>query len=243
MIRKREYAYKIMIHEGTKESRLQRMSMRLRLGFSICLALVGHLRVGRRGIEDSLALPSGAGVGATHSSHLDHLIVLVPEIAFAACCAHDPWWQNASHELVRPGLLVHLSGWDDTTARGLLDDPDGGVDDGVGNDATDETVGNGVGERHDGEGDERGDGVARVAPVNCGSGLAHHGADDDEGAAGGPGRDGREDRGEEDGDEEAEARDYGGDTSFAAFGDAGTGFDEGGYGGQAKEGTDCDAEG
>ena len=220
------------------------MTMRLRLGISIRLILLGqHLSVGgRRRIKDILALPCGAA-GAAHSSHLHHLIVLVPEITLAARRAHDPRRQYASNELVRPGLLVYLSGWDPAAARGLLDDPDGGVKDGIGDDAADEAVGDGVGEGHDGEGDEGRDGVAGVAPVNCGRGLAHHRADDDEGAAGGPGRDGGEDRGEEYGNEEADARDDGGDASLAAFGDAGTGFDEGGYGGEAEEGADCDAEG
>lgn len=218
------------------------MTMRLRLCISILLVLLRHLHGWCCGIEVTLGLPHGAFVAA-HRSHLNNLIVLAPEITLAACRAHDPRRQDASNELVRPGLLVNLSGWNTAATRNLLDDPDGGVDDGVGDNAANETVGDGVGEGHDGEGDECRDGVTGVAPVNHRRGLAHHGADDDEGAASGPGWDGGEDRGEEDGDEEADARSDGGKTGFAAFGDSSTGFDKGSYRGEAEQGADCDAEG
>lgn len=157
--------------------------------------------------------------------------------------ALDPRRQNTTWELVRPGVFEVLVGRPDFSAGGLLDEPDGGVDEDVSYDAGDEAVGDAVRERHHGDGQERGDGVAHVVPVDFGGGFDHHGADDDERAAGGPGWNGSEDGREEDGDEEAEAGGDGCEARGAAFGDAGAGFDESGDGRAAEEGADGDAEG
>lgn len=145
------------------------------------------------------------------------LIVRLPEVLLAVRSALDPRRQDTSRELVSPGVFEVFVGGLDAAAGDLLDQPDGGVDEDVRDDADDEAVGDAVGERHHGDGEEGGDGVAHVAPVDFGGGFGHHGADDDERAAGGPGRDRGEDGREEDGDEEAEAGHDGCETCCSAF--------------------------
>jgi hypothetical protein len=171
------------------------------------------------------------------------ILVLVPEILLAVRGTHNPWWEDAANKLVGPWLLEFLSRWDDAATGHLLEDPDDGVEDGVGDDTGDETVGDGVGEWHNGERDESRDGVTRVAPVDDGGSLAHHGSDDDQSTASSPWRDGGEDRCEEDGDEEADSGGDSGETGLATFGDTSTRLDESGDGGEAEEGADGDTEG
>lgn len=171
------------------------------------------------------------------------LVILSPEVSLAVCSAFDPRRQNSAGKLVRPRVLEVLVGGFEAAAGGLFDEPDGGVDEDVRDDASDEAVGDAVGEGHHGDGQESGDRVAHVVPVDLGGGFHHHGSDDDERAAGGPGRDGGENWREEDGDEEAEAGRDGCETCRAAFRDAGAGFDEGGNWGAAEERADCYAEG
>ena len=73
-----------------------------------------------------------------------------------------------------------------------------------GADASNDTIGNGVGEGHDGDGKEGGDGLDGVAPLDVLDVLHHQGAHQDEGGARGVGGDGGQDGGEEEGDEIAE---------------------------------------
>ena len=134
-------------------------------------------------------------------------------------------------------------GRDDAAARGLGDEPDGRVEHDVGAHAGNQAVSDGVAKGHDGDGDEGRDGVAQVGPVDLDDGADHHGADQDEHAARGPGRDGGEDGREEDGDEEAEPRRHGRQARLAALADARAGLDEGGHGGRAEEGADGDGDG
>ena len=58
-----------------------------------------------------------------------------------------------------------------------------------------DAVGDAVRKRHEDDGDEGGDGLARVHPVDVRTVLEHQGADDDDGGAGGVGRDARKDGG------------------------------------------------
>ena len=60
-------------------------------------------------------------------------------------------------------------------------------------DPPDDAVGDTVGERHEDDGDEGGDALAGVHPVDVGTVLEHQGAHDDDGGAGGVGRDARKD--------------------------------------------------
>jgi hypothetical protein len=171
------------------------------------------------------------------------LILWPPEVFLSMRSALDPRRQNSAWQLVRPGVFEVLVGGFNAAARSFLDDPDGGVDEDVRDDAGNEAVGDAVSEGHHGDGQEGWDGVAHVRPVDFGGGFNHHGADDDESAAGGPRRDGGEDGREEDGDEEAEAGCDCGKAGGAAFGNASAGFDEGGDGRAAEERADGDAEG
>ena len=136
-----------------------------------------------------------------------------------------------------------LVGGGDLAPGDGLDDPDERVDDDVAADTGDETVGDGVREAHDGDGEESRHGVAHVAPVDLGDGANHHGSDQDENAARGPGRDRREDGREEDGDEEADTRRHGRNARLATFADTCTRLDEGGDGGGSEDGADSDTDG
>ncbi|KND92520.1 hypothetical protein TOPH_02772 [Tolypocladium ophioglossoides CBS 100239] len=170
-------------------------------------------------------------------------VILAPKVLFALEEADHPGREEATGDAPRPVLLLVDVGGNDATAAGKLDEPDHGVDEDIRADTTDEAVGDGEGKGHEGDGEEGRDGVAHVLPVDLSDGAGHHGADEDEDAAGGPGRDGGEDGSEEDGDEEADAGDHGGHARFAALGDASTGLDEGGDGGHAEDGADGDADG
>lgn len=171
------------------------------------------------------------------------VLVLLPEILLALGQPRQPRRQNATGDLVRPGLLHVLIRGNDATARDLFNNPDGRVQHNVRADAANQAVGNGVGKRHEGDGDEGGDAVAQVLPVDLGDVEGHHAAHQNQHAAGGPGRDGGEDGREEDGDEEADAGRHGCQARFASLADTRAGLDKGGDWGRAKEGADGDADG
>jgi hypothetical protein len=202
-----------------RAARTAPLTARLALGINRTLSLLRLLEL--QGVR--LAVNGTAG----RATRL--LIILPPEVPLSVRGALNPRRQNPARQLVSPGVFEVLVGGLDAAAGSLLDDPDGGVDEDVRDDARDEAVGDAVRERHHGDGQERRDGVAHVVPVDFGGGLDHHGADDDERAAGGPGRDGSKDGREEDGDEEAEAGGDGCEACGAAFGDARAGFDESCY--------------
>ena len=142
-----------------------------------------------------------------------------------------------------PGVLKLLVLGHEATTGSLLDDPHEGVHEHVHADTGDEAVGDGVGEGHEGNAYEGGNGVAHVLPVDVRDSADHHGADQDKHAAGGPWRDRSEDGGEENGDEEAETSRHGSETGLATFTDTGTGLDEGSDGGSTEKSTDGDTDG
>lgn len=147
---------------------------------------------------------------------VDHLIRL-PKVLFALGGADQPRRKQSALQTPGPRFLELFVLGHDLAAGRFLDDVDCGVDEYVGHDAGDEAVGDAVGEGHDGDGEKGRDGVAHVAPVDVCGGLGHEGTDDDESAAGSPGRDGRKDGGEEDGDEKAKTGHHGRDTGLSAF--------------------------
>ena len=64
----------------------------------------------------------------------------------------------------------------------------------VGDDTQQDTVGNAVGQRHHDDGDEGGNGLAIVVPVDALDGRHHHHAHDDEGGSGSGAGNGQEQR-------------------------------------------------
>ena len=171
------------------------------------------------------------------------VVVLPPPVALPPEQPHHPPRKNAARDLVRPGLLEVLVFRSDAPSAHDFDEPDGRVEQDVREHAGDQAVGDRVCERHDRQSQKRGDRVPDVPPVDVGGDLGHHGADEDERAARGPRRDRREDGREEDGDEEAEARDHGGDARRTALGYARAGLDKGRDRRHAEERADGDAEG
>lgn len=86
------------------------------------------------------------------SRHNTSLVVIrMPEILLTPGCTLEPRWEDAARKFVRPELLVFLVFGFDAFAGDLLDDPDARVEEDVGADACDETVGDAVGEGHDGD--------------------------------------------------------------------------------------------
>ena len=95
----------------------------------------------------------------------------------------------------------------------------------IGDDADQDTVGDRVRERHEGDRQERRDAAAVVLPVDAGHGRHHHDADDDQGRGGRGARDREEDRREEQREAEADGDREGGEAGAAAVADAGGAFD------------------
>ena len=146
------------------------------------------------------------------------LFVLAPEILLPPGCSLDPWRDYAAGELVGPMIrLGILVGRLNASARSLFNHPHNHIQRDVAEDARDKPVGDAVGERHDGDGQEGRDRIAVVLPVDFRRGFGHQGADNDQGAPCGPGRDGGEDGSKEDGDEEADACHAGCEACLAAF--------------------------
>lgn len=153
-----------------------------------------------------------------------------------------PAWDDAA-KVRGPGVLELLVLGHDATSGNLLDGPDEGVNEHVHADTSDKTVGNRVGEGHEGNAHEGGNGVAHVLPVDIRHSADHHRADQDKDAAGGPRGNRSKDGSEENGDEEAEASRHGCKTSLATLTDTGTGLDEGSDGGSTEKSTDGDTDG
>ena len=174
---------------------------------------------------------------------LGHLVLRPPELLLALAQTHDPRREEAAGDAPRPWLLVLEVVGRDLAPGHHLDQPHHRVEANVAAHAGDEAVGDGVGEGHDGDGQEGRHGVAQVLPVHVDDGRGHHATDQDEDAARGPRRDRGEDGREEDRDEEAKSRDDGRQTRLAALGDTGAGLDKGRHGRGAEEGADGDAYG
>jgi len=134
----------------------------------------------------------------------------------------NPQGHETTLHLPRPRLSVLLIGGNDSSTARNLNQPDSGVDDHVADDTCNQAVRDAVCERHHSQCDEGGEGVAEIAPVDVLRGHGHHGPDNDERAARGPGWDGCKDRREENGDEEADSSRHSCETGLAAFGNSGT---------------------
>ena len=183
--------------------------------------------------------------GATFASGLRNTLSLwvrLPEALLSAGEPLHPWGKEAALETPSPGLLLILVGWYDATGRRLLNDPYDGVDEHVRANTGDQTVGDRVCERHDRNGEESGNGIAQVAPVDVLGRCCHERSNDDQCAASSPGRNRCENRSEEDGDEEAETREHGSKTSLASFGDTGTRLDVCGDWRASHERSDTDTK-
>lgn len=203
-----------------------------------CLSNLLILAGDRAALLGANGLLQGLGLG---SGSL--MFIRTPEILLSAEHAADPWGQDAARNAPGPRVLLVLVVWNNAAAGDLFDDPDKAVDEDVTAYTTDEAIGNRVGEGHECEGDEGGNGITHVPPVNLGDGADHHGSHENQHAAGGPRGDGSEDGSEEDGDEEADTGDHGSQTGLASLGNTGTGLDEGGDRGCTEEGTNGDAKG
>ena len=208
------------------------MTAILNSGLSLRLLLLNLLDASR---------VAGLGGGRVLADNL--LLLVLPELLVALPEALNPRWEEATLELVGPGVLDVLVGRHNPATGSLLDYPDNGVDEDVGADTADQAVGNRVGEGHQGDGNKGGDGIANIVPVDVASFLSHLGADDDERAASCPWWNRSKDRGEENSDEKAEAGHHGSDTSAATFRDTSTRFDVGSDWGSTEEGTNGDTHG
>jgi hypothetical protein len=105
----------------------------------------------------------------------------------------------------------------------------------VGGDAADEPIGDGVCQGHEDDGDERGDGLLEVLPVDLHHGFHHHDADDDECRADRPGGNGSQQRSEEQGEEEVEGDSDGREARAPALPDARRRLDERRHGGRPEQ--------
>lgn len=142
-----------------------------------------------------------------------------------------------------PGLTEILVLGGDTASGDELEDVDDSVDGGIGADTSNETVGDRVREGHEGDGQEGGDGVSDIVPVDGADRLDHHRTNDHQGGTSGPWREGGKDGGEEEGDEEEEGSDDRGDTSATTLSDTGAGLDKGSDRGDTKDGANGDGGG
>ena len=113
----------------------------------------------------------------------------------------------------------------------------------VGDDAEEDTVGDGVAERHHDDGDERRDGLAVVVPVDAGDGRHHHHTDQHEGGSRRSAGDGEEDRAEQEGQAEADGHGEGRKTGAAAFTDTRGALDIGRGRGGTEAGTGDGSDG
>jgi len=156
---------------------------------------------------------------------IDHLVRL-PEVLLSTCGTDEPWREEAAVHLPCPRFLELLVHWDNLATRSLLDEPDGGVDEDVRHDTSDKTISDGVGERHDGDGEESGNSITHVSPVDVGSCLGHQRTNDDKSTSSSPWGNGGKDGGEEDGNEEADTGDHGGNTSLTALRNTSTRLNE-----------------
>ncbi|KAI6756507.1 hypothetical protein HG531_014122 [Fusarium graminearum] len=126
--------------------------------------------------------------------------------------------------------------------RDNLDKQDDSVENHVGANTSNQTIGNGVCKRHDGNGKESRYSISHVLPIDLSHSANHHRTNKNQNASSGPWWDGRKNRGEEDGDEEADSGNHGGDTSLATFGNTSTRLDKRSNGRHTKNSADGNAE-
>lgn len=168
--------------------------------------------------------------------------IFAPEVLLALGEALEPARKDTAWDLVRPGICQLVIDGLNLASGSLGDDPGKAVQDDVADDASDETVRDGVGEWHDGDCEEGGNGVAVISPVDVLRCLGHQRTDDDKGAARSPWREGSKDWCKEDGNEEAKAGHHACDASHSTLGDTSAGFDERGDGRAAEERANGDTE-
>ena len=108
------------------------------------------------------------------------------------------------------------------------------IDQGPGDHADGDALGNAVSGGRGQNGQEGGDALAGVIEVDLDGGTHHVEAHDDQGRSRCKGRDGEEQRAEDGGQQEQDAGGHSGQTGAAALGNAGSTLDEGGGGGSAQ---------
>ena len=111
------------------------------------------------------------------------------------------------------------------------------VEDHVGDDSEGDPFRNAVGKRHGDDGDIGRDGFAEVTHVDLGHGGEHQKAHDDQSGSGGEGRNGHEEGGEEQGEQEQHGHGDGGESGTSSFRNPGCTFHEGGDGTGPQEGS------
>lgn len=169
--------------------------------------------------------------------------VFAPEVLLATGKSDSPRGENAAGNAPGPTISLIIVGRHDASAGRNLDEPNNGVEQHVGADTGNQTIGDRVRERHDGNGEECGHRITHIPPVDLGNCADHHGADEDQNAAGGPRRDRCENRREEDGDEEADAGNHRSQSSLSTLGNTSTRLNKGSDGRNTKDGTNGDAQG
>lgn len=145
--------------------------------------------------------------------------------------------------LSNPGLTEILVLRGDAASRDDLEDVDNSVDGGIGANTSNETVGNRVREGHEGNGQEGGDGVTDIVPVDGADRLDHHRTYDHQSGTSGPWGERSKDGGKEERDEEEESGSDRSETSTTTLGDTGARLDKGSDGRDTKDGTDGDGGG
>ena len=127
-------------------------------------------------------------------------IVLVLELALGGCdggVLHFSGGRLGAHRWVRPFPTI-------AQPRVPKHPPVPEVQGNVGGDAPDQPIRDRVCQRHEDDGDKRGDGLLEVLPVDLHHGFHHHDPDDDECRPDRPGGNGSQQRSEEQGEEEVE---------------------------------------
>ena len=175
---------------------------------------------------------------------LKRVIVLrPPETLIALDGTNEPRLIASRVRAEAPVFLVVVVRRQKTATRDRTKSPGKGVEDGVAHDTSDQTVRDGVRERHEHESDESWDGIAGVVPVDGCHTTHHHAADKDQSTTSRPRWDGSEDGCKEQGDEEADTCSHGCEAGTTTFLDTRTRLDESSDRRGAEKGADGDGEG
>ena len=117
------------------------------------------------------------------------------------------------------------------------------IEDDEGSDSSDQTVGYGVGQRHQNQRHKRRNCLFHIIPFDLQNSSHHQNSDENQRRPHGPRRDGSQQRREEDGQEEEPCYGQRRHSSTAAFADSGGGFDERRHWRGAEEGAEDDGGG
>jgi hypothetical protein len=112
-----------------------------------------------------------------------------------------------------------------------------------GDDADGNALGDAVGQRHGDDGQESRNGIGQIIKVNLRDSAQHVEADNDQRRSGGEGRNGQEQRAEDDRQQEEDAGGHGSKAGTAALGDAGSALDIGGGSGGAQHSAHAGGDG